>query len=61
MERILETGGIEARAYKWEQLKYKVGLEYSCHTIRKAMGSMEYHTCIACPRGWATKNFKRDF
>lgn len=48
MERILETEGIETRAYTWEQLGYEVGLECSGRTIKKAMGTIDYHKCIAC-------------
>lgn len=60
MERILETEGIEARAYTWEQLGYEVGLECSGRTIRKAMGTMEYHKCIACRRGWVNEKTRKD-
>lgn len=60
MERILETEGIEARAYTWEQLGYELGLECSGRTIRKAMGTMEYHKCIACRRGWVNEKTRKD-
>ena len=43
MERILETEGIEARAYTWEQVGFEVGLECSGRTVQRAMGTMEYH------------------
>lgn len=33
MERILETEGIEARAYTCEQLRYEVGIECAGHII----------------------------
>ncbi len=48
MEHILETEGIEARAYTWKQLRFEVGLECSRHTVNRAMGTMEYHKYIAC-------------
>lgn len=60
MERIVETEGIEARAYKWEQLEYGVGLESSGRTIRKAMETMEYHKCMACRRGWVNEKTRKD-
>ena len=59
MERILETEGIEARAYTWEQLGF-VGLECSGHTVQRAMGIIEYHKCIACRHGWGNKKTGKD-
>ncbi len=52
MERILETEGIEAPAYTWEQLEFEVSLNCSGHTMKRAMDKMEYHKCIACRRDW---------
>ena len=52
MERVLETEGMEARSLTWEQLGFEVGLEVSGRTIERAMGTMDYHKCIACLRGW---------
>ena len=43
MERILETEGIEARSYTWEQLGFEVGLECSGRTVQRAKGTMDYH------------------
>ena len=60
MEQILETEVIEARAYTWEQLGYEVGLECSGRVIRKAMGTMEYHKCIACRMGWVNEKTRKD-
>ena len=60
MERILETEGIEARAYTWEQLGFEVGLECSGRTVKRAMGTMEYHKCIACRRGWVNEKTAKD-
>ena len=48
MERILETEDIEARAYTWEQLGFEMGLECSGCTMQRAMGTIDYHKCIAC-------------
>lgn len=55
MERILETEGIEARSYIWEQLGFEVGLECSGRIVQRAMGTMDYHMCIACRRGWVNQ------
>ena len=60
MEQILETEGIEARAYTWEQLEFEVGLECSGRTAQRAMGTMDYHKCIACTRGWVNEKTARD-
>ncbi len=51
MEDILETEGIEAHVYTGEQLGFEVGLECSGHTVKGAIGTMEYHKCIAYRRG----------
>lgn len=60
MERILETEGIEARSYTWDQLGYKVGLEYLGRTVQRAMGTMDYHKCIACRWGWVNQKTAKD-
>jgi hypothetical protein len=55
MEKILEEEGIEARALTWAQLGYEVGLECHGDTVKRAMGTMDYHKCIACQRGWVNQ------
>lgn len=50
MERVLEEG-IEGRALTWEQLGEEVGLECNGRTFQRAMGTMNYHKCIACRKG----------
>ena len=52
MERILETEGIEGRGLTWSQLGYEIGLDCSGQTIQRAMGTMDYHKCLSCRRGW---------
>jgi hypothetical protein len=52
MERILENEGIKGLALTWAQLGYEVGLECRGRIIERAMGTMDYHKCIACQRGW---------
>ena len=54
MEQILETEGIAGRALTWEQLGFEVGLEVSGRTIQQALGTMDYHKCIACDKGWVS-------
>ena len=54
MDRLLADEGWDARALTWEQLGNAIGLEVTAQTLRKAMGTMAYHKCIACPRGWVS-------
>lgn len=51
MELVLETEGIEARAYTREQLGFEVGLECTGRIVQRAIGAMNYHKCIASRRG----------
>lgn len=60
MERILETEGIEARSYTWEQLGFEVRLECSVRTGQRAMGTMDSHKFIACRRGWVNQKTAKD-
>lgn len=55
MECVLETEGIEARRFTWEQLGNEVGLDCNGRTVQRAMGTMDYHKCIACCKGWVNK------
>ena len=52
MERILENEGLEGRALSGQQLEFEVGLDVFEATIRRTMGTMDYHKCLACQRGW---------
>lgn len=54
MERILEEG-FEARALTWEQLGYEAGLDCSGRTVQRAMGTMDYHKCVACRKEWVNQ------
>ncbi len=60
MEHILEMEGIEAGACTWDQLGFEVGLECSGRTVKRAIGTMEYHKCIACRRGWVNEKTAKD-
>ncbi len=60
IERILETEGIEVRAYTWEQMGFEVGLECSARTVKRAIRTIEYHKCIACRRGWVNEKTAKD-
>ena len=59
MERILEEDGFCARALIWEQLGYEANLDVSGKTIRRAMGTMEYHKYLACRKGWVNEKGKK--
>ena len=48
MEKILEEDAFNARALTWEQLGYEAGLDISGKTIKRYMGTMGYHKCLAC-------------
>ena len=36
----------------WSQLGYEIGLDCNGRTIQRAMGTMDYHKCLSCRRGW---------
>lgn len=36
----------------WQQLGFEVRLDVSEATIRRTMGTMDYHKCLACQGGW---------
>lgn len=52
MERILENEGLARRALTWQQLGFKVKLDVFDNTIWRAMGTLDYHKCLACQQGW---------
>ena len=54
MEQLLETEGFDARAMTWEALAQEVGIEASVSTIRRSMGTLDHHKCVACRRGWVS-------
>ncbi|KAF2675596.1 hypothetical protein K458DRAFT_425360 [Lentithecium fluviatile CBS 122367] len=51
MERIIEDLDAEGRSMSWETLAYESGLEVSARTVKRAMGTLDYHKCIACRKG----------
>lgn len=59
IEQVIEEEGFEARALTWEQLGYEVGLECSGRTIQAAMGTIDYHKCVACRKGWVNAKTAR--
>lgn len=55
MEVVLETESIETRRFTSEQLGNEVGLDCSGRTVQRAMGTMSYHKCTACRKGWVNE------
>lgn len=55
MEQIIETERIAGRALAWEQLGLEAGVEACPKTIKNTMGTLDYRKCIACQKGWVTK------
>lgn len=52
MEQVLESEGFTDKGLSWEQLGVEAGVKASAHTMRKFFGTMDYHHCINCQRGW---------
>ncbi len=52
MEKILENERLEGRSLTWMQLGFEAQVEASGATIRRAMGTLQYHNCLACQRSW---------
>ncbi|KAF1964210.1 hypothetical protein BU23DRAFT_604932 [Bimuria novae-zelandiae CBS 107.79] len=55
MERIIEDCDVEGRSMSWETLAYESGLDVSARTVKRAMGTLDYHKRIACRKGWVNK------
>ena len=60
MEKILENEGLEGRSLTWMQLGFEAQVEASEATIRRAMGTLQYHKCLACRRGWQSPSSKKN-
>lgn len=55
MERIVEDYDVQGRSMTWETLAYESGLGISSRTVQRAMGTLDYHKCIECRKGWVNK------
>ncbi|KDN61748.1 hypothetical protein CSUB01_12427 [Colletotrichum sublineola] len=57
MEKTLWTRGFEARALTWQALAVESGVYVSCgwRTIQRAMGTHGWRKCVACDKGWVSK------
>ncbi|KAF1814001.1 hypothetical protein P152DRAFT_301152 [Eremomyces bilateralis CBS 781.70] len=59
MERILEEQDVYGRTMSWEALGYEAGLDVSGRTIERAMGTKDYHRCVACNKTWISQNLAK--
>jgi hypothetical protein len=44
--------GWTARIMTWAEIAEELDLDVCGNTLRNYMGSMDYHKCIACSKGW---------
>lgn len=54
-DRFLQDVGWEARILTWEQLAEELSFGVCGNTLRTHLGSMDYHKCVACTKGWVSK------
>ncbi|KAI9158015.1 hypothetical protein HJFPF1_06000 [Paramyrothecium foliicola] len=54
MEAVLWDERYEDANLNWERLAREAGVEASCNprTLHRAMGTLSYRRCLACPRSW---------
>ena len=44
----------------WLQLGFEAQVDASEATIKRVMGSLDYHKCLACQRGWQSPSSKKN-
>ena len=54
----MKKDGFNARPLTWKQLGYEAGLDVCGKIIRRHMGPMDYHKCLACRKGWCNEKTK---
>ncbi|KAF1942480.1 hypothetical protein EJ02DRAFT_443979 [Clathrospora elynae] len=52
VDRFLQDLGWDARVLTWDQLAEELNLNCCGRTLKTHIGSMDYHKCIACCKGW---------
>lgn len=52
VDRFLQDLGWTARVMSWQEIVEDLDLNCNGQTLRDHMGSMDYHKCIACCKGW---------
>ena len=60
MEKILENKGLEGRGLTWLQLRFKAQVDAFEATIKRVMGSLDYHKCLVCQRGWQSPSSNKN-
>ena len=53
-DSFLRDAGWDARVLTWAQLASELEFDVSGDTMKRAMGSLDYHKCIACSKGWVS-------
>ena len=60
MEKNLENEGLEGRGLTWSQLGFEAQVDASEAPIKCVTGSLDYHKCLACQRGWQSPSSKKN-
>jgi hypothetical protein len=61
MEKILHDADVQEKAMSWSTLGYEASLEdVSEWTIKRAMGRLDYHKCVACRKAWVNRYIARE-
>ncbi|EDU42948.1 HMG box protein [Pyrenophora tritici-repentis] len=58
-DRFLQDVGWDGRVLTWPQLAEELQLDVSGNTLRSVLGSMDYHKCIACTKGWVSRKLAK--
>ena len=58
-DRFLQDLGWSARSMTWAQLAEELDFGVSGRTLKRHMGSMDYHKCIACSKGWISEKLAK--
>jgi hypothetical protein len=54
-DRFLQDAAWDAHVLTWAQLAEELDLGVCGNTLRSHLGSMDYHKCIACTKGWVSQ------
>jgi hypothetical protein len=58
-DRFLQDLGWSARSMTWSQLAEELDSDCSGQTLKDHLGSMDYHKCIACSKGWVLEKLAK--
>ncbi|KAF2629618.1 hypothetical protein BU25DRAFT_316607, partial [Macroventuria anomochaeta] len=59
IERFLQDEGWDARVKTWDELVEEFDLDCAGETLCAHTGSLDYHKCIACCKGWVSQRCVR--